>query len=202
MSKKKSVKPPRIVEQEHGRYLIKAGVLHDTFLARAFPKPPSMFRHLVAEASGASIDEAIDRLKGKLDGLRAQRRSKRRVDAALPSGVPTSEEYADALRSVSPAVRMLHVLHDHALSRRRGLLLTELVKVGEFSSQQDLLQAYAKLGQRIASEIEPDEEPHSGLPFVVVLSDENERLTDKIAILQPELQDAVLHLLGENRMTG
>lgn len=202
MSKKKSVKPPRIVEQEYGRYLIKAGVLHDTFLARAFPKPPSKFRHLVAEATGASIDQAIDRLKSELDALGENRRSKRRIDAALPSGVPTSEEYADALRSVSPAEKILHVLHDHALSRRRGLRLSELVKSSEFGSQQDLLQAYAKLGQRIAFEIEPDEKPRSGLPFVVVLSDENECLTDNIAILQPELQDAVLHLLGEKRMTG
>lgn len=202
MTKKKRVIPPRIVEHVHGRYLIKAGMLHDTFVARAFPKPPSRFRHLVAEASGKSAEEAIGHLIVRLETLRAERRSQRRLDPALPSGVPTSEEYADALRSVSPTGKVLHALHDHALSRRRGLPLSDLVKSGDFRSLQDFLRAYDKLGLQIASEIEPDDLPDTGLPVVTILSNQNERSPYEIAVLQPELQDALLHLLGNERMAG
>lgn len=166
MTKKKHVVPPRIVEREHGRYLIKAGILKDTFLARAFPKPPSKFRHLVAEAAGTSIDEAIEKLIAQLDTLRSERRAQRRIDPALPAGVPTSEEYADALRSLSPSGRILHVLHDHALSRQRGLLMSEVAQSADFRSAEDLLKAYEKLGAQIAAEIEPDEMPDRGLPVI------------------------------------
>lgn len=202
MKNKKRVTSPRIVEREHGRYLIKAGILQDTFLARAFPKPPSRFRHLVAEASGASVDEAIDKLINKLNAQRIERRAQRRVDPGLPSGVPTSEEYTDALRRVSPSGKMLHMLHDHALSRRRGLPLPELLKSGDFQSQRDVLNAYGKLGLKIASEIEPDDMPKDGLPVVLTLGLDEERLNNEVVTLQPELQEAVLHLLGDNRMTG
>lgn len=202
MTKKKRVVPPRILERVHGRYLIKAGVLHDTFVARAFPKPPSKFRHLVAEATGKSAEEAIDHLIVRLKTLHSERRTQRRPDPALPSGVPTIEEYADALRSVSPTGKVLHALHEHALSRRRGLPLGDLVKSGDFRSLQDFLKAYDKLGLQIATEIEPDDLPDTGLPVVTVLPDQIERSPDEIAVLQPELQAALIDLLGEERKAG
>ena len=202
MSMKNRTSGTRVTEHLHGRYLIKAGILHDAFVARAFPKPPSRFRHLVAEASGPSIQAAIDKLIVRLEALREERRANRRFDPRLPFGVPTSEEYADALRSLSPGVKLLGLLHDHASSRRRGLALRELAAFGDDRSVQVLLKAYAKLGVQIAGAIEPDDVPTSGLPVILSMQDETTVEPGDIVSLQPELQDAVLRLLGPQRMTS
>lgn len=190
---------PKIVEREHGRYVIRAGLLKDTIVARAFPKPPSKYQHLVAEASGKTADDAIETLIKKLETLRSERRSLRRADPALASGVPTTEEYADALRSISPGPKLLHVLHIHALSRRLGMQMAALARAGEFSSVQDLLNAYEKLGTDIVKVIEPDETLKAGLPVVVHMPTDDGRLPKAAAALQPELQDALLQLLGSER---
>ncbi|GGD42145.1 hypothetical protein [Sinisalibacter lacisalsi] len=202
MRHSKKAKPPEIVELEHGRYMIKAGFLQNTIVARAFPKPPSKFRHLVAEASGKTTADAIERLIEKLEALRSERRVLRRADPALEPGVPTTEEYADALRSLSPGPKLLGVLHDHALSRRRGMQLADLAKAGDYSSVQDLLNAYEKLGADILKMIEPDEVLKSGLPVVMHLPEHDGLPSTDLAALQPELQDAILHLLGAERRTG
>lgn len=195
----KKAKPPEIVEREHDRYLIKAGLLQNTIVARAFPKPPSKFRHLVAEASGKTADDAIEQLIKKLDALRSERRSLRRMHPSLSTGVPTTDEYADALRSLSPGPKILRVLHDHALSRRRGMQLTELAKAADFASAPDLLTAYEKLGKDIFNVIEPEETVDTGLPLVMHVHGDNDVQSDDVGALQPELQDALLHLLGSNR---
>jgi hypothetical protein len=191
--------PPEIVEQDYGRYMIKAGLLQNTIVARAFPKPPSRFRHLVAEASGETIEEAIERLIGKLEQLRSERRSLRRSDPDLASGVPTAEEYADALRSLSPGPKLLGVLHDHARFGRRGVQLEELARVGDFSSAQDLLNAYEKLGRDIFDIIEPDEMLKTGIPVVMPGAEGGGSHATALRSLQPELQEAVLRLLGTER---
>lgn len=190
---------PEIVEQAHGRYMIKAGLLQNTIVARAFPKPPSRFRHLVAEASGETTEEAIKHLIGKLEQLRSERRSLRRSDPDLASGVPTAEEYADALRSLSPAPKLLGILHDHARFGRRGTQLEELAKAGDFLSTQDLLNAYEKLGRDILDIIEPDEMLRTGLPVVMPSSADGGTQANALRSLQPELQEVVLHLLGPER---
>ncbi|MFN3664108.1 hypothetical protein [Yoonia sp.] len=192
-------KRPAVVEHEHGRYLIKAGQLKDTIVARAFPKPPSKFRHLVAEETGKSTDDAIARLIDKLDGLRADRRTSRRTDPSLATGIPTSEEYADALRSYTTGPKLLGILHDHALLRQRGMVLSELAKAGEFATSQDLLNAYEKLGSDIYKLIEPEGTLTAALPVVVQLPDNGVLDASDVVILQPELQDALLQLLGTNR---
>lgn len=199
--KAKKAKPPVIVVQEHGRYLIKAGLLQNAVVARAFPKPPSKFRHLVAEASGETTEDAIERLIGKLEKLRSERRSLRRQDREIASGVPTAEEYADALRSLSPGPKLLGVLHDHALSGRRGMQLADLAKAGEFMSVKDLINAYEKLGRDFLTVIEPDEVLKTGLPVVMHGSGDGGRQANGAESLQPELQDAVLRLLGSERRT-
>ena len=195
----KKSKPPAIVEQEHGRYLIKAGQLKDLIVARAFPKPPSKFRHLVAEETGKSTDDAIARLIEKLDELRTKRRSLRRNDPLLAAGIPTSEEYAEALRSHAPRPKVLGILHDHALLRERGMMLSDLAKAGEFVAPQDLLNAYEKLGGEIYKLIAPDEPLTAGLPVIVQMPDGGALDARDVIILQPELQQAVLQLLGVDR---
>lgn len=194
--------PPEIVEQDYGRYMIKAGLLQNTIVARAFPKPPSRFRHLVAEASGETTEEAIEHLIGKLEQLRSERRSLRRSDPDLPSGVPTAEEYADALRSLSPGPKLLGILHDHARFGRRGVRLEELAKAGDYFSVQELLNAYEKLGRDILDIIEPDETLKTGLPVVMPGAEGGGSHANALRSLQPELQEAVLPLLGSERHPG
>ncbi len=200
MNKKARKSTPReIVEQDYGRYMIKAGLLQNTIVARAFPKPPSKFRHLVAEASGETIEEAIEHLIGKLEQLRTERRSLRRSDPDLASGVPTAEEYADALRSLSPGPKLLGILHDHARFGRRGVQLEELAKVGDFSFAQDVLNAYEKLGRDILGIVEPDEILKAGLPVVMPSLENGGSQANALRSLQPELQEAVLRLLGSEQ---
>lgn len=182
--------------------MIKAGLLQNTIVARAFPKPPSKFRHLVAEASGETTEDAIEHLIGKLEELRSERRSLRRSDPDLASGVPTAEEYADALRSLSPGPKLLGILHDHARFGRRGGQLEELAKAGDFSSVQELLNAYEKLGRDIFDIIEPDETLKTGLAVVMPNSETAGSQAHVLRSLQPELQEAVLRLLGTDRRLG
>lgn len=197
--KAKKAKAPEIVELEHDRYLIKAGLLQNRFVARAFPKTTSKFRHLVADTSGDTADDAIKNLIEKLESLRMERRSLRRNDPSLPSGVPTTEEYADALRTLSPGPKVLRVLHHHAFSRRRGMQLQDLAKVAEFGSVADLLSTYERLGRDLCKVIEPEETVDIGLPFIMHIDGETAVEMDDIKALQPELQDAVLLLLGSDR---
>lgn len=198
----RKAQPPQIVEREHDRYMIKAGLLQNVVVARAFPKPPSKFRHLVAEASGKTPDDAIERLIAKLESLRSERRSNRRDDPSIPCGVPTPDEYADALRSLSPGPKLLGVLHDHALSRRRGIRLAELAKDADYASAGDLLAAYDKLGRDLLKVIEPDEARDTGLAVVMCGIEGDGLPPSDLGALQPELQDAVLRLLGVARTSG
>lgn len=198
-TKAKRAPEPKIIEAQHGRYLIKAGLLQNVFVARAFPKPPSKFRHLVAEASGDSAEVAIAQLVEKLETLRAEQRAERRADPMVPSGIPTRDEYADALRSISPGPKLLAVLHDHALSRRRGLPLKKLASGADFASVDDFLRFYDRLGSAIAAVIEPDDMPPTGRSIVLTMTGYTVDAGEDAATLQPELQDALLHLLGDDR---
>lgn len=180
--------------------MIKAGQLQNFIVARAFPKPPSKFRHLVAEETGKSADEGIARLIDKLDALRTQRRAIRRRDPSLAAGVPTSEEYADALRSLSPGPKMLTILHDRAILSARGMEVRELAKTGEFASPKDLPSAYEKLGMQLFNEIEPSENLKAGLNIVLHVPEDRTLEDNDFAVLQPELRDAVMQLTGSDRL--
>lgn len=200
--KSANVRSVEIVEREHRCYMLKAGTLQGTVIARAFPKPPSKFSHLVAEASGKTTEDAIEQLIAKLEALRLERRSLRRADPSLATGVPTADEYADALRSLSLGPKLLGVLHDHALSRGRGRRLADLAVAGEFSSVPNLLAAYERLGNNIFNVIEPDEVLDAGLPVVMQVPDDNDGISGEVGVLQPELQEALFQLMGSQRLTG
>ena len=101
--------------------------------------------------------------------------------------------------ATSTAVKLLGILHDHARFGRRGAQLEELAKAGDFSSGQDLLNAYEKLGRDILDIIEPDEILKTGLPVVMPGTEGGGAQATTLRSLQPELQDAVLRLLGSER---
>lgn len=191
---------PNITERTHDRYMIKAGMLNNGIVARAFPMPPSRFRHLVAEATGSSVEEAIEALIEKLDVIRRNRQSQRRADAILPCGVPTCEEYADALRAVSPSPRLLASLHEHALCGEYGMTAQELALAGSYVSSREVLEAYRKLAVEFFTVLEPDAVSDNKLPVILNMQSAAQQPEADIRVsLQPELCAAVVDLLGRDR---
>ena len=77
--------------------------------------------------------------------------------------------------------------------------LEELARAGEFSSVQDLITAYERLGKDIFKVIEPDEIPEAALQVIVILPEDHGLPPTNASALQPELQDALLRLLGSER---
>ena len=88
----------KIIEEEFGRYRIRAGRLSGNFVARAFPKLGSNSQGLMAEAAGASGEEAIEALKDRLRERDVQRTAARRWEPRGPSSARTGK-----LRWHSPA---------------------------------------------------------------------------------------------------
>ncbi|TGD41680.1 hypothetical protein EEB11_17385 [Pseudotabrizicola sediminis] len=77
--------------------------------------------------------------------------------------------------------------------------MADLATAGEFATVQDLLSAYQRLGTDILRVVEQDEGPDVGLQIVMCGINGDGSLPNDIGALQPELQDAVLRLLGSDR---
>ena len=107
MAKKKKIKdnkketPPPIQVGEHGRYQIKSGLLAGKFVARAFAKPPTKARGMIAVASGATQEAAIAALHDVIDARESQMAENRRTDPHTGASVPSIEEYTEALGHVA-----------------------------------------------------------------------------------------------------
>lgn len=101
MAKKKKTKenkkdaPPPVHVGVYGRYQIKSGLLAGKFVARAFPKPPSRARGLIAEATGETEEAAISALHSAIEARDARRNEDRRTDPRKGTQVPTSDEYVE-----------------------------------------------------------------------------------------------------------
>lgn len=62
-----------------------------------------------------------------------------------------------------------------------------------------MLNAYEKLGRDILEVIEPDEGVKTGLPLIISDPENDGLQSNSPRALQPELEDAVLRLLGSER---
>ena len=82
---------------EHSRYQIKSGRLSGEYVARAFPKPPTDARGLIAEARGETEEAAIAALHAVIDAREIRRAEDRRIDQSTGLAVPSLEEYAEVL---------------------------------------------------------------------------------------------------------
>jgi hypothetical protein len=120
---------PAILLGEHSRYQIKSGWLSGAFVARAFPKPPTKARGMIAEATGATEEAAIAALRDVIDARENHRTGERREDPRTGIAVPSTEEYVEAIRQV-------------ALSRPQCAMLTALSLAGE-DGLTDARMAYA-----------------------------------------------------------
>ncbi|WP_300057284.1 hypothetical protein [uncultured Roseobacter sp.] len=194
-SKKKA--PPPIHEGEYGRYQIKSGLLTGKFVARAFPKPPSKARGLIAEASGATEEAAITALREVIDARESQMVENRRTDPGTGKVVASTEEYIEALNHVAltrPQSAMLKAL---SLADADGLTEARTANGAGYKSTLSANRSLAKAGQLIAAYLSLKtiaDGPSTDLEGSTLLGFRGEPQDDKDPgnwILHPEFRDAV-----------
>lgn len=142
---------------EHGRYQIKSGRLGLTFVARAFPKPPSTARGIVAEASGKSREDAVAALEGMLDAREQRQASDRRHDSRQGIAVPSSEEFVEALRHIVLTSQQRAMLIALSLAGDDGITELRLARAVGYKSHLSAQRSLTKAAKLIATylSIEP-----------------------------------------------
>ncbi|MBJ3763307.1 hypothetical protein ILP92_11165 [Maribius pontilimi] len=135
---------------EHHRYQIKSGNLAGTFVARAFPKPPTQARGLIAEASGATEEAAIIALHEVLDSREQRRAEDRRTDEHTGASVPSVEEYVEAIGHVALTRPQRAMLLALALSGATGLTETQMASAAGYKSQASGARSFTSAGLLIA----------------------------------------------------
>lgn len=148
---KSSDTPSAIQLGEHGRYQIKSGRLSGEYVARAFPKPPTNARGLIAEARGATEEAAIAALHDVIDAREIRRTEDRRIDPETGFSVPSTEEYAEALGQVALSRPQRAILTALALAEDVGLSETRLANAAGYKSKASANRAFASAGLLIAS---------------------------------------------------
>jgi sirohydrochlorin ferrochelatase len=157
--------PTAIQLGEHGRYQIKSGRLAGEFVARAFPKPPTNARGLIAEARGASEEEAIAALHDVIDARETRRTEGRRIDETTGVSVPSFEEYLEALDQIALSRPQHAMLTALALSEDDGLSEQRMANAAGYKSRSSANRAFAAAGLLIASylaiEMPAEEQPEN-----------------------------------------
>ena len=143
--------PPAILVGEHGRYQVKSGRLAGEFVARAFPKPPTTARGLIAEASGATEEAAIAALHDVIDARENRRTEERRTDPRTGSAVPSTEEYVEAISQVSLSRPQHAMLTALSLAGAEGLTEARMANAAGYRSQASANRSFAGAGLLIAN---------------------------------------------------
>lgn len=150
-SERSSDTPSAVQLGEHGRYQIKSGRLSGEYVARAFPKPPTNARGLIAEARGATEEDAIAALHDVIDAREIRRTQDRQVDPQTGFSVPSVEEYAEALNQVALSRPQRAMLTALALAEDEGLSESRLANAAGYKSTASANRALASAGLLIAS---------------------------------------------------
>ncbi|GGL71542.1 hypothetical protein [Wenxinia marina] len=140
----------------HGRYQVKSGWLAGGFVARAFPKPPARARGMIAEATGATEEAAIAALHDVIDAREAQRTKGRRADPQTGLGIPSVEEYVEAVGQVTlsrPQTAMLTAL---CLAGEDGLTDARIARAAGYKSEASANRSLAAAGLLIAEYLSVD----------------------------------------------
>lgn len=196
-------KPSRAEVQvgEHGRYQIKSGRLAGEYIARAFPKPPTKARGLIAEARGASEEAAIMALHEVIDAREIRRTEGRRIDPETGSAVPNVEEYVEAIAQVALSRPQRAMLMALALADGDGLTAMQIANAAGYKSRTSANRAFAAAGLLLASylAVEVSSNAETNAPDgTVLLGFRGERANDEDPgnwILYPELREAVRSVL-------
>jgi len=182
------------VEVQHGAYTLKAGLLQGKAVARAFVTGGA--HGVVAEAQGANVEEALERLKAELDNRSADERAHRRHDAALGFDVPSEAEYARALAVVKPHDGHWKLLRAHALAGETGLTTHQLAFDAGYHSDGAATLQMGVIGRQLAGAMDltlptrpprPDAEPAIGVMATILKTGDA-----AVWVMHPELRAAVL----------
>lgn len=143
----------------YGRYQIKSGYIAGVFTARAFPKPPTKARGLIAEARGETEDAAIAALHSALDARETQRNEDRRPDPHTGTAVPTSEEYVEALNCVNLTNPQRDMMMALSLAEAEGLTAVRVAVAGGYKSTSSANKALSSAGLMISGYLTSDTDP-------------------------------------------
>lgn len=194
---RKAETAPAIQVGEHGRYQIKSGRLSGEYVARAFPKPPTKVRGLIAEATGATEAAAIAALHDLIDARENQRTSERRKDSRFDVPVPSTDEYVEAIGQVALSKPQLAMLTALSLAGEDGLTDAEMTSLAGYRSRPSARRSFAAAGLLIADYLSIEARPGnaSGDPEgTFILGYRGETHGDAEAgtwIMHEELRDAV-----------
>ena len=136
---------------EHGRYQIKSGRLAGEYVARAFPKPPTNARGMIAEATGATEEAAIAALRNAIDAREVARTDDRRADPTTGLAVPSTEEFVEAVAQVALSRPQRAMLTALALADDEGLSEERVASAAGYKSNTSANRALASVGLLIAS---------------------------------------------------
>ena len=182
---------------EHGRYQIKSGRLAGEYIARAFPKPPTYARGLIAEATGATEEAAIAALHDVIDAREIRRTDDRRPDPRTGFAVPSVEEYAEAVAQVALSRPQRAILNALALADDEGLSELRLASAAGYKSNASANRAFVSAGLLIASYLSVDAasdvatSEHDGATFLGYRGEKRNDEEPGNWILHAELREAV-----------
>jgi len=203
MSKKSKAKytdkeaPMSIRMGEYGRYQIKSACVAGVYTARAFPKPPTKARGLIAEATGKTEEAAIAALHCVIDARETRRSEDRRTDPSTGTQVPTSDEYVEALNTgnlTKPQGAMLMAL---SLAEADGLTEERVANAGSYKSTASAKKALASAGRMIAGYLSTEtgskvpSRSMDGVALIGFCSDSGHEEKPGNWILHPELRAAI-----------
>lgn len=159
VSERSSDTPSSVQLGEHGRYQIKSGRLSGEYVARAFPKPPTKARGMIAEARGATEDAAIAALHDVIDAREIRRTDDRRADPTTGLAVPSTEEFAEAVAQVALSRPQRAMLIALASADAKGLPEARLASAAGYKSSASANRALASAGLLIASYLSLEANP-------------------------------------------
>lgn len=201
MTKKAKAEAPAprapIQVSEHGRYQIKSGLLGGTYIARAFPKPPTQARGLIAEATGETEEAAIAALNDIIDARETRRVEDRRTDPGTGASVPSVEEYREALDHVALTRQQSAMLTALSLADPDGLTEARMANGAGYKSLASANRSLAAAGRLIATYLSSDAAApgvSGDLAGSALLGFRGPQRTEKDPgnwILHPELREAI-----------
>lgn len=189
--------PPPIQVGELGRYQIKSGLLAGKFVARAFAKPPTKARGVIAEASGATQEAAITALHEVIEARESRMAENRRTDPRTGASVPSIEEYTEALGHVALTRPQRAMLAALSLADADGLTEARMANGVGYKSHTSANRSLARAGRLIATFLSSETVSNGSstdLDGTAVLGFRGEPQHDKDPgnwILHPELRDAI-----------
>ena len=182
---------------EYGRYQIKSGCVAGVYTARAFAKPPTKARGLIAEATGKTEEAAIAALHCVIDVRETRRSEDRRTDPSTGAQVPTSDEYVEALNTIDLTKPQRAMMMALSLAEADGLTEEKVAHAGGYKSTASAQKALASAGRLIAGYLSSEtgskvpSKSLDGIALIGFCSDSGREGWPGNWILHPELSAAI-----------